>query len=327
MSALLAAPDARHAERRLFTSGVANEPAIGHRLQARFVSRSLLARLPGLAAEGRVLASFGRACIIEYGGSDLLALVAPQVGNGPLNAVMERIPDEWSALQPNGPVRVQGSVIQLGTWAVDLGGAETWEPCPDWSRLRAHSGAVLGRLGRFAEWVGEQTVQESLLGLCHDRRRPGVWTDDVVLARARGAAEALWAGWQGVEDQLRAGAARLAGLGSGLTPAGDDFALGTMVCAWIAHPNPTHYCETVAEVCSVRTTSLSRAFLWSGAAGELGASWHCFLDALDAGSDELVETAMQELLAFGHSSGADALAGFLWMGLRAEASVAGRRGL
>jgi hypothetical protein len=126
----------------------------------------------------------------------------------------------------------------------------------------------------------------------------------------------MWAGWRGDDSQLRTGAAHFAGLGSGLTPAGDDFLLGTMLCAWLSHASPTGYCKQVAEVSSPRTTTLSRAFLQAAAAGEFGMPWHRLLAALRDGSDQRVEAAMRQVLAFGHSSGADALAGFLFMGTR-----------
>jgi hypothetical protein len=40
------------------------------------------------------------------------------------------------------------------------------------------------------------------------------------------------------------------------------------------------------------------------------------LKALEGGSDEELVAAASAVLAYGHTSGADALAGFLWMGLR-----------
>ena len=165
--------------------------------------------------------------------------------------------------------------------------------------------------------------RHSLLSLCDDWGRFGVLEEGQVQARARGAAEAVWAGWLGDDSQLRAGAARFAGLGSGLTPAGDDFVLGTMLCAWLAHPNPTEYCDSVAEVSWPKTTMLSGAFLRSASAGEFGAPWHCLLDALRDESDERVEAATRQVLAFGHSSGADALAGFLFVGRRVAKGLEG----
>jgi hypothetical protein len=280
------------------------------------ISKSLQARLPESPVVGRVLSAFGRACIVEYAQDELLAIVVPELGNGPLNAVIGCHPEWWRHLQPGTPVYVQDDVVQLGGWKVALDGAETWEPCPDWDRLRASRGAVLGRLGRLMDRVDKHFAWDSLLDLFRDRGRSGVSDAGMVYTRARNAAEAMWEGWRGDEAQLRAGAVQLAGLGSGLTPAGDDFVLGTMLCAWLAHPNPARHNEAVARVCAPKTTMLSRAFLQAAAVGEFGAPWHRLLEALTGGSDERVEAATQEVLASGHSSGADALAGFLWMGLR-----------
>ncbi len=285
-------------------------------LCARSVSKSLRARLPDRLADGQVLSAFRRACIIQYGQDDLLALVAPELGNGPLNVVMEHFPGERTELQPGAPVQVQGDLFRLGGLEVSLGCAETWEPRPDWESLRASSELLLGRLEPALGWIDERVAGDSLLGLFLDSGCLQAVGEGAVQARVRASADAMWAGWQGDQAQLQAGAAQLAGLGSGLTPAGDDFVLGTMLCAWLAHPAPSRYCETVADACSPRTTMLCQAFLRSASVGEFSAAWHCFLEALKAGSCERLEVATREVLAYGHSSGADALAGFLWMGLR-----------
>jgi hypothetical protein len=287
-----------------------------HRLCASSVSRSLRARLPDRPAGGRVLSAFRRACIIQYGQDDLLALVVPALGNGPLNAVVEHLPGEWTGLQPGVAVQVERNLFRVGRLDVSLDRAEPWEPRPGWESLRASSELLLRRLEPVLDSIEASITGDSLLDFVLRSGRLEPTGEGAVQARARASAGAMWAGWQGDEAQLRAGAAQLAGLGSGLTPAGDDFVLGTMLCAWLAHPAPGRYCETVTEACSPRTTMLSRAFLRSAAAGEFGAAWHCFLQALTVGSRERLEIATREVLAHGHSSGADALAGFLWMGLR-----------
>ena len=287
-------------------------------LRACSVSRSLGARLPKQSADGLILSAFRRACIVQYGCDDLLAVVAPELGNGPLNAVIERIPDEWIDLQAGMPAWVQGGLLRIGGLEVLLDSAETWEPCPDWERLRASREALLGWLEPMLDLVRARSMGGSLLALGQDLRPVQSLGESGVQARARLAAKAMWAGWLGDEGQLSAGASQLAGLGSGLTPAGDDFLLGTMFCAWLAHPNPKRYCELIASVASPKTTMLSRAFLRSAAAGQFGAPWHGLLLALEDDGGERLGIATREVLAYGHSSGADALAGFLWIGLRAR---------
>ena len=291
-------------------------PEIHVRIRACTISRSVRDALPKMPAVGRVQSVFRRACIIQYGPEMLVALVAPELGNGPLNVVMERVPSAWLDLQPGIPVQLQGGRLQLGGLEVSLEGAETWEPCPNWEQLRARSETLLGRLEQLMVWACGQTPGVTLLALFQDPSQVEPPSASVMHARARRAAEAMWAGWGGDEAQLSAGAAQLAGLGSGLTPAGDDFILGAMLCAWLAHPTPGRYCETALEACAPRTTILSKAFLRSAAAGECSALWHRLLEALEGGSAEQLDIATREVLSYGHSSGADALAGFLWMGLR-----------
>jgi hypothetical protein len=286
------------------------------RLHACSVSRSLRDGLLQMQADGRVLSVFRRACVISYGHDAVLALVAPELGNGPHHAVMERAYSEWLDLQPGTLARLHGKRIQLGRLEVSLDDAEIWEPCLAWEHLRANAGTLVGRLESLLDQLDDRISGDSLLGLFRDPWRSESLRASVVHARALSAAEALWAGWRGDEAQLNAGAAGLAGLGGGLTPAGDDFALGAMLCAWLVHPTPARYCETVLAACLPRTTVLSRAFLRSAAMGEFSAPWHRLLEELDGGSGEQLNLAAREVLSYGHTSGADALAGFLWLGLR-----------
>jgi hypothetical protein len=291
-------------------------PEIFHHIHARFVSRSVRDRMPNMPAVGRTLSVFRRVCVVQFASEALVALVVPEVGNGPLNVVVEGSPGDWSALQPGMPVGLQGGRFHLGGLEVSLDRAAVWEPCPDWERLRVFSGTVLGRLEHLTARVRDQSPADSLLALVGGASRAVPGGQSAVHARARRAADAMWMGWSGDEAQLSAGAAQLAGLGGGLTPAGDDLLVGAMLCSWLAHSDPRRFCGTVLEACSQRTTVLSAAFLRSAAAGECNASWHRLLAALACGSDEQLDSAVRGVLSFGHTSGADALAGFLWMGLR-----------
>ncbi|MGD8515406.1 MAG: DUF2877 domain-containing protein [Anaerolineae bacterium] len=132
-------------------------------------------------------------------------------------------------------------------------------------------------------------------------------------AVARQAAVALKQGWAGEESLLPAAAARLAGLGGGLTPAGDDFLVGAMLWGWLARPHPQRFCTVLAETAVPRTTVLSAAFLQAAARGECSHVWHRLLQVLAAGQHLQLAAAVTGILAHGQTSGADALAGFLWL--------------
>jgi hypothetical protein len=113
---------------------------------------------------------------------------------------------------------------------------------------------------------------------------------------------------------LQDGGKLLAGLGGGLTPAGDDFLTGVMLWAWLTHLEPQGFCRRLFEASAARTTMLSAAFLRSAAEGECSAAWHDLLAALDGGPEQQLAEAVASVLSFGHTSGADALAGFVGMG-------------
>jgi len=127
------------------------------------------------------------------------------------------------------------------------------------------------------------------------------------------AFESLRAGWQGDLAQLQDGAARLAGLGNGLTPAGDDFLIGVMLWAWLAHPTPQSFCGAIVESAAPRTMTLSAAFLRAAARGECDAAWHQLLAALATATNDELASVIERVLAHGATSGADTLAGFLWV--------------
>ncbi len=119
-----------------------------------------------------------------------------------------------------------------------------------------------------------------------------------------------------IHAEIRGGniaAQHLAGLGPGLTPAGDDFILGAILAARIIHPEELANILTkeLAEAAAPLTTSLSAAWLRAAGRGEAGVMWHNFFAALSSGDQMAVQNAAVRLLAIGHTSGADTLAGFL----------------
>jgi hypothetical protein len=198
---------------------------------------------------------------------------------------------------------------------VNLAGARTWDPCPNGPDLRPRRGEVRPALERLRGAALRHAPEGSLVGLLSASSQAEGPLAAGVMAEAGRAARALAEGWAGDGARLQAAAARLAGLGQGLTPAGDDWLVGAMLWAWLAHPDPDRACALVAEAAAPRTTALSAAYLRAAAAGQCSAAWHRLLPALCGGAQAGLEGAAQGVLAAGHTSGADALAGFLYAGL------------
>jgi RimJ/RimL family protein N-acetyltransferase len=282
------------------------------RLLARSISRSLEERWQVWPFAGRVLAVFERACCLAGSHADVVALVLPEVDNGPLNVVVEGEPGLFAAVAPEMPASLVGNRLRVGSLEIDLDSAVAWEAQPAWDRLRACQQAIVERLPLVHALALRHAPQGSLLTLLNSAPLLAADLQSATLAVTRQAVESLQAGWDGDQAQLQAAASQLAGLGGGLTPAGDDFLVGVMLRAWLAHSAPQVLCQTLLEATARRTTALSAAFLQAAARGECSAPWHALLAALAEGADVGLDQAVQAVLAYGHTSGADALAGFLW---------------
>ncbi|HEY71914.1 MAG TPA: DUF2877 domain-containing protein [Thermoflexia bacterium] len=271
---------------------------------ARSISRPVWERLQH-PLSARVLAVFERVCDLATDDGGVIALVTPQVGDGPLSIVADV---DFATLKPGALARWNGERLQIGGLKVALDKAVIWEPCPDWESLRARRDVFVDRLSLLETLALRRAHEDSLLTLTSMQ----AGGPDVTFDTAREAVKVLRAGWEGDAAQLRAGATQLAGLGTGLTPAGDDFLTGLMLWGWLAHPDPGCLCHLLAEAAAPRTTILSAALLRAAARGECSAAWHALLAALSRGSNEEVAGAARGVLAHGATSGADALAGFLW---------------
>jgi len=124
----------------------------------------------------------------------------------------------------------------------------------------------------------------------------------------------------GVEEATRG----LAGLGPGLTPAGDDMLAGFAAVMTLLSErlsvdgiNRGQVAEVIARVARPRTTMLSGVLLEYAAHGEVAEQVGKLLLALalPGGESEAVLRAADELLAFGATSGGDTLLGVL-LGLK-----------
>jgi len=123
---------------------------------------------------------------------------------------------------------------------------------------------------------------------------------------------------QGDRASITAYATVLAGLGPGATPAGDDFLVGLMagLRAWPQFLSPGgilagEACGLIGLAAVPRTHVFSAAHLRAAQAGEMHAGWHRLAAALAASDESAIQQAADGLLAFGATSGADAMAGFL----------------
>jgi hypothetical protein len=249
-----------------------------------------------------VLHVFDAACNLINGRGEVLSLVTPAIGPGPFSIVVEAPPGGFTRWVAGGSaIGIEPDLLRVGGLRIDLNGAALWEASLPATPLPADPPASL----------------RSLLDAEGEADSPFLKGGDPRLREiVASALDALGAGLSARDGELiREASARLAGLGAGLTPAGDDFLMGVIyaVHARIAPPENRRLAGAILAGAAGRTARLSSAWLGAAAEGEAGERWKTLLAALsDLAPSAQVDAAARRVIHRGHSSGTDSLAGFLW---------------
>jgi hypothetical protein len=248
----------------------------------------------------RVLHVFDGACnlINEY--REVISIVAPGIGNGPFNLVLERAPCFSDHITLESVLSPSSDHLSIGTLVINTADARLWSARPDWDALHT----------RKAEIAKCLTQLQSTNHLSGNIEAP-------IATTLTGSLQSLVPNFSSslakadICSAMKI-ASHLAGLGIGLTPAGDDFMMGAMYAAWIIHPfeEVRPLARKIADTAAPLTTSLSAEWLKYTGRGEVGVWWHEFFDALLSGDLPAMRKTVENILAIGETSGADALAGF-----------------
>lgn len=207
-----------------------------------------------------------------------------------------------------------GQIIYLPSagWQVALGAAQVWQ-C-DWAGAQVDFSAP----GVSAAWTAmQEQVSASFLCAAKDEKYAAMARASVAsLAHGLAALRESAAGLDGAA--VHRTAAALAGLGCGLTPAGDDmllgFAAGLRACSG-TDAGRLAFLETFGRAlraAAQRTNDISRTYLLLAARGKFSSSVMDVLRAVGRGeSGDSLASAVNRLLSTGHSSGRDTAAGLL----------------
>ena len=283
-------------------------------LRATSISQSVKQKLQDSGFSGQVLSVHELACNLIDEAGEIIALVAPSVGDGPFSVVVDATFNADIDLAAGSLAHADGERLVAGPLVVELAGAPVWAPRPAWPRLRAAREQVAAGFAAFDEWAPSAIWG----GLTHvtgaDQYAEGKPTFMARMARGQEAySRLIMEGLGGGEHaSLVEGARLLAGLGPGGTPAGDDFLVGIMAAVWLLGDEAD--AAAIGETAAARTSALSAAFLRAAGRGEFAALWHVLLEALAGGEPNQVEKAAMALESCGASSGADALDGFILAG-------------
>lgn len=247
----------------------------------------------------RLLHCFAEVCNLVNERGEPLSLATPEVGPGPFALVVPGLRPYLAQLAPQTAVSIHEDTLQLGALLVTTATAQLWQPRPMWRLWQDYSDLWRGRLpmlqarvdAEMAELAAEMVVFEARFREASQQAVAGLLEED--------------------ETRWQTAVAQLAGLGPGLTPAGDDFLMGLLYGLWASEPREKAFAtgQAVLSVAKPRTTTWSAAWLMAAARGEAVLGWHTLAAAL-ALNDADWETAVTAVLETGHSSGLFALAGF-----------------
>jgi hypothetical protein len=263
----------------------------------------------------RLLSNFDRACNLVNQDDAVLALVTSNRGLTPFGLVIATPdPTPFASLQPDSPVTLDGSRLAIGNLVIETDQAAHWSPSPNWDSLHSLFTTNPDRLLQLAALALDNAPSGSLLDLYIPEPSHAM---QGLLNRVRPNGLKLVEGLKTDNEALcLEGVKGLAGLGGGLTPAGDDFIVGVLLAAWAGlygerSEGRGQMFNPIASTAAFLTTTLSAAYLKSAAAGECIDHWHRLFTALDQPDIDVLAEATKSLMSIGHTSGADGLAGFL----------------
>lgn len=275
----------------------------------------------------RVLHVFRLTCNVIDEAGDVLSLTLDPEQMDPLSIALEK-PGEWGDfvqyIDAESEVSAATGKIAIGPLEIQVEDPVPWPSRPDWGGVRAALSGSPAWLKRIETRLIRRSAPDSLAAMLGEQQvdapgeaNPGWWTS------AAGAVQALLESLRGRDPrQLQQGAAQLAGLGVGLTPSGDDFLIGSMHALWstLDETEASRASTILAEAASERTAAFSSAHLRATASGEAAAPWQRLLGAIMRGEPSEIDGAVDALLLLGHTSGQDALAGFL-LGMKSLAQT------
>ena len=255
---------------------------------------------------------FDAVCNLINADGDILSLVISAVGNGPFSAVVDGI-GFGKQLSAEDKVSFSAEFLQIGDVRLRFAQSELWDAKPDWEALNGKNELLLRACAYITTLLASDAPPGSFTELALPIQRKFA-PDDAIFRKAEVAIKGMIAGLS-MRDfmTMRINTRALAGLGSGLTPAGDDFLVGAMHALWACLPREEaqRISHLIREEASPRTNSLSAAWLRAAAKGQAGEMWHRLLNAI-AGFDEArMSEAVARILPTGHTSGADALGAFV----------------
>lgn len=259
---------------------------------------------------GRVHSVFTKAVYFADGAGRLFCLAAEAAGDGPFAVRVRTLAaaalDSLGLAAGDAVTTVPGG-LAFGQNLVLAGSVRPWAAAPAPFPGPAGRPRLAANLAVMRRAIAAAGVTGGMLAWLKGNSGATIIERELA-ARADALTAALSGG-----DLAGAHAAgrRLIGLGTGLTPSGDDFLAGLLLTFHMADGpfGPAHRELAAALAADADTGAVSRAMLAHAAAGRAGAGLLALLAAVAEGTALQTETAVRRAVAAGATSGTDQAAG------------------
>lgn len=248
-----------------------------------------------------ILHVFDQACNLINHEGDILSLVTAEIGPGPFAIVVPLSQPFNDFISVQDVITIDHSKIALGNLTIETGATPLWQPRPDWESLNMNRELIAASLPFFSDHLGGYTISGYPLKKAGLKQLADRSTSLIRGITARDL------------DAIQVEVRKLAGLGSGLTPSGDDFLMGVLYGLWATNWGrfEVEFAGIILRTAVPRTTSLSGAWLKAAARGEAAHPWHDLVMGFRQEDQAVVSKAILRILDTGSTSGVDALSGFL----------------
>jgi hypothetical protein len=268
------------------------------------------------ARPARALHVFDRAAYLvdDRGAIVLLAAAPAPMGPFTISARLD-VGSLLHVMDVGDTASVLPGRLSVGRLTVRTEGALAWESVPDWPATRSTIAARAAQLAAMRKVLRDETRRGIFASRVTDESGADTAGFDARLtARAAKTADDVLRALRSSDmARLSRASAGLAGLGTGFTPSGDDFLMGAIFSFWTVLPaeSARRISRVVLQAAAPRTTPASGAWLAAAARGEAAEPWHRMVASLAVGRHEAVQAASRAILRTGHTSGEDALIGFV----------------
>lgn len=204
----------------------------------------------------------------------------------------------------------EGRLVLKGGRIIDLRGVERFTPC--------RSVNAPASVDRLAECL-QAARREALSGFPDDGLGAllGAGGENIYTAAARPYAAALQQAISGGNwESMRKPVQKLAGLGPGLTPSGDDLLSGVLAALAFHRASggsgpPHQFLFELAESAGALTSTFSAQMMRCASRGLVSEDMAGWLAAVHRGEVETVPACTRRVIDYGHTSGIDCLCGLI----------------